>query len=288
VLVIAFLLVATFRGRTQSIPPPPILSPSRRAERVRGAIISGLIGITVIILFVFLISDFAAGRAIYPLDDPSPVRIKVTGHQWWWEIQYEEPTPSQMVTTANEIHVPVGKAVLFDLQSPDVIHSFWAPNFHGKKDLIPGHPTTTWFRAESEGNFFGQCAEFCGAQHAHMRFVVVSESPAKYQQWLEEQRKPGTSPNSEAQRKGQQVFLTGSCVLCHTINGTPARGTVGPDLTHVASRPRLAAGTLPNLPGHLAGWVLDPQKLKPGVRMPQNNLSPEQLKDLLEYLENLK
>src|SRR5207248_1784087 len=149
-----------------------------------------------------------------------------------------------------------------------------APNFQGKKDLVPGHPTTLSFRAEREGTFFGQCAEFCGAQHAHMRFVVVSEAPGKYQDWLQSQRQAGASPNSEQQKRGQTVFLTNSCALCHTIAGTPARGTVGPNLTHLASRPKLAAGTLPNLPGHLAGWVLDPQKIKPGVRMPQNSLSP--------------
>jgi cytochrome c oxidase subunit 2 len=285
-LVLGFLAAVTLRHQERT--PEPIVSPEEHGEKQKRTIISGAVTIVVVILFVFLIADFATGRTARSEGDANPLKIKITGHQWWWEVQYEDATPSQMVTTANEIHVPTGQGVLFDLQSPDVIHSFWAPNFQGKKDLVPGHPTTLSFRAEREGTFFGQCAEFCGAQHAHMRFVVVSEAPGKYQDWLQSQRQPGASPNSEQQKRGQTVFLTNSCALCHTIAGTPARGTVGPNLTHLASRPKLAAGTLPNLPGHLAGWVLDPQKIKPGVRMPQNSLSPQDLRDLLEYLESLK
>jgi cytochrome c oxidase subunit 2 len=286
-IVLIFLIAATVRKQEPGL-PPPILSPDPGLEKQKRRFIGAAVGMVVIILFVFLVGDFATGRTVHSLDDPNPLRIKITGHQWWWEVQYQDPMPSQMLTTANEIHVPVGRAVLFELQSPDVIHSFWAPNFHGKKDLVPGHPTTMWFRPEREGSFSGQCAEFCGAQHAHMRFVVVSETPAKFQSWLDAQRQSAVGPNTEQQKKGQSVFLSHSCVLCHTITGTPARGTAGPDLTHLASRPKLAAGTLPNLPGHLAGWVLDPQKIKPGAHMPQNSLGAEDLRNLLEYLESLK
>jgi len=287
-IILGLLAFATFRGQTEATPPPPILTPDPKSEKRKRTIISTAVGVVIVILFVFLIGDFATGRTVHDLTDPSPLKIKVIGHQWWWEIKYQDPTPSQMLLTANEIHVPVGKAVEFELQSPDVIHSFWAPNFNGKKDLVPGHPTALWFRPEREGEFFGQCAEFCGAQHAHMRFVVVSESPQKFEAWLDSQRQSGATPSSESEMNGRQVFLSSSCVMCHTIAGTPARGTVGPDLTHIASRKRLAAGTLPNVPGHLAGWVLDPQKVKPGVRMPQNTLSPQDLKSLLDYLESLK
>jgi cytochrome c oxidase subunit 2 len=286
-VVLGFLLSVTIRKQAQEF-PPPILSPDPVLETRKGTFIGGAVAVVVVILFLFLVSDFATGRTLRPPDDADAVKIKITGHQWWWEVQYEDPTPSQMVTTANEIHVPVGKTVLFELRSPDVIHSFWAPNFDGKKDLVPGHPTTLRFRPEREGSFFGQCAEFCGAQHAHMRFVVVSEKPGKFQSWLEAQRQSAPSPSTDAQKKGQALFQSSSCALCHTIAGTPARGTVGPDLTHVASRPKLAAGTLPNMPGHLAGWILDPQKIKPGAHMPQNSLNPEDLRNLLEYLESLK
>ena len=194
----------------------------------------------------------------------------------------------KIVTTANEIHVPVGRPVQFELHSTDVIHSFWAPNFNGKKDLIPGHPTTLLITASRAGTFRGQCAEYCGAQHAHMRFVMVAEPVAAFDGWLAAQRQPSAAPGTEEEKKGLQVFTSSSCVLCHTIQGTSARGTVGPNLTHIASRPRLAAGTLPNNEGHLGGWILDPQQIKPGAHMPQNNLSPADLKALLSYLETLK
>jgi len=286
-VVMAFLMSITLRKQSSAM-LPPILSPDPNLEKQKRTFVGSAVALVIVILFVFLISDFATGRTLRPHEDPNPLKIKITGRQWWWEVQYEDPVPSQMVTTANEIHVPIGKAVLFELRSPDVIHSFWAPNFDGKKDLVPGHPTTLRFRAEREGSFFGQCAEFCGAQHAHMRFVVISENAGKFQSWLDAQRQSAASPGTDVQRKGQGVFLSGSCALCHTIAGTPARGTVGPDLTHVASRPELAAGTLPNVPGHLAGWILDPQKIKPGVHMPQNSLKPEDLRNLLEYLEILK
>jgi cytochrome c oxidase subunit 2 len=220
--------------------------------------------------------------------DPNPLLLKVTARQWWWEVQYEEGGPSEFVTDANEIHLPVGRTVAIDLHSPDVIHSFWVPNLHGKRDMIPGHPTRIFLRADEPGTYWGQCAEFCGYEHAKMRFAVIVEPPDQFKSWLEAQRKPAAPPQSDSERRGQQVFLGTTCIMCHTIQGTPARGTVGPNLTHIASRTRLAAGTLPNTRGHLAGWVADPQRIKPGVRMPMNPLSPEELRTLLDYLESLK
>jgi len=212
----------------------------------------------------------------------------VTGHQWWWEIQYQDATPSNIVTTANEIHIPVGRPVQIQLRSGDVIHSFWIPNLHGKKDAFPDHETSLWLQADREGFFDGQCAEFCGAQHAHMRMQLVAESESKFQSWLQNQRQSAPQPQSDMQKKGQQVFLSHTCVTCHTIQGTDAGARLGPNLTHLASRQKIAAGTLPNMTGHLAGWIIDPQKIKPGVRMPQNPLNPEDLRALLEYLESLK
>jgi cytochrome c oxidase subunit 2 len=170
----------------------------------------------------------------------------------------------------------------------DVIHSFWAPNFHGKKDLVPGHPTTLWFRAQRPGTFRGQCAEFCGAQHAHMRFVIVAEPQEQFIAWRAGQSEAAAPPANEMQQRGQNIFLKTTCAMCHTIQGTGASATVGPNLTHVATRQMIAAGTLPNNRGHLGGWIIDPQHLKPGVRMPPHNLAPEDLQALLDYLESLK
>jgi cytochrome c oxidase subunit 2 len=192
------------------------------------------------------------------------------------------------VRTANEIHVPVGRPVAIDLKSRDVIHSFWVPNLHGKMDAIPGRVTNTWLQADSPGVWRGQCAEFCGLQHAHMALTVVAHPAHEFEQWLSAQREPATQPTEEIALRGQQVFLSGPCMMCHTIRGTPALSAFGPDLTHVASRRTLAAGTIPNTRGHLAGWILDPQVIKPGTRMPPTALGSEDLQALLAYLERLR
>jgi cytochrome c oxidase subunit 2 len=292
VMTAIYLLVQMFFvwGFSKQAPKDaaPVLNSEPRRERKLTCFLGIFIGITAVILLVFMIDDFSTGLHTRKLDDPHPLRILVTGHQWWWEIQYEDDTPSNIVVTANEIHIPVGKAVQFDLQSVDVIHSFWSPNFDGKKDLVPGHPTGLWFRATKTGTFFGQCAEFCGLQHAHMRFEIVVDTPERFQGWLTAQNQSASSPADEIQKHGQQVFLNGSCILCHTISGTPARGTIGPDLSHLASRQMIGAGTIPNTRGHLGGWILDAPRIKPGTHMPQNNLSPADFQALLAYLESLK
>jgi cytochrome c oxidase subunit 2 len=243
---------------------------------------------TAVVLFGLIILDFFAGNAIYAKPDPNALAIKVTGHQWWWEVQYKNPLPSEVMTTANEIHVPVGRPVKFELQSDDVIHSFWVPNMNGKKDLVPGHPATTWFTATRAGEFRGQCAEYCGEQHAHMRLVFIAQPPAEFEQWLSEQKKSAAEPTTDSQRRGRDLFLSHQCVMCHTIQGTNARATPGPDLTHIAGQKMLAAGELPNTRGYLAGWILNPQVLKPGVKMPPNDFTSDDLNALLDYLESLK
>ncbi len=289
-IVLLFLSIAIFRGRYRKPQdfPAPDLTPNPAQERKMQRVVVGAVGLTVVILFALLVKDSFTERSIYSLPDPKPVDIQITGHQWWWEVKYLIGGPSGIVTTANEIHVPVGKAVRFQLRSTDVIHSFWAPNFHGKKDLIPGDPTTVWFKADKTGMFRGQCAEYCGHQHAHMRFVIIAESKDHFEQWLNDQRKSSIQPVTQSQKHGQQVFLSSPCVVCHAIQGTNARATLGPDLTHLASRQMIAAGTIPNTRGHLGGWILDPQGIKPGVLMPQNVLSPQDLNDLLDYLQSLK
>ncbi|HYG11179.1 MAG TPA: cytochrome c oxidase subunit II [Pyrinomonadaceae bacterium] len=292
-IVMCLLLVAAFRRRrplSGDRTDEPDTKPDPGRERRMSHAVMGGVGITVIILFVLLVSSFLTGRSLYSIASSGEgvIVIEVTGHQWWWDVKYSNDTPSLIVTTANEIHLPVGRPALIKLTSNDVIHSFWIPNLHGKIDLIPGHVTNTWIRADRPGTYRGQCAEFCGHQHAHMAFTVIVESAEQFQTWYEAQLRPAAQPSTPGQTRGQQVFLSSPCIMCHRIQGTDAGGRVGPDLTHVASRPTLAAGTLENTRGHLAGWVVDSQKIKPGNRMPPNNLEPQDLQALLDYLQSLK
>jgi cytochrome c oxidase subunit 2 len=245
-------------------------------------------GVTILLLFAMLISSFFASRATAALTSKDPVTIQVNGHQWWWEINYPNSEADKTVNTANEIHVPVGVPVLIESTSSDVIHSFWAPNIHGKRDLMPGYTTDIWMQVDEPGRWRGQCAEFCGEQHAHMAFYIVAEPRAKYQQWLDAQVLSATEPGNAQTAHGREVFLTHACVLCHTIRGTTAGSRVGPDLTHIASRETIAAGSLPNNIGNLGGWIANPQSIKPGARMPPNPMASQDLTDLLAYLETLR
>jgi cytochrome c oxidase subunit II len=245
-------------------------------------------GLTVLILFAFLIADISVGRSITANPGHGAIQISVTGRQWWWEVQYRDSLPSNWVTTANEIHVPVGRPVVFELKSGDVIHSFWPPSLSGKRDQIPGNENSLWFQADSAGVYRGQCAEFCGHQHAKMGFLIVAEPPDSFAHWLQSQRDTALTPTDSAGSRGQEVFLGSSCVMCHAIAGTPAGSRVGPDLTHLASRRTIAAGTLPNTRGNLARWIVNPQTIKPGTRMPPSQLPSGDLQALLAYLETLK
>ncbi len=296
VVVMVFLLWGAVRSRVARRAAVgedgPNLAPAPARERRMGMLISGAVGVTTIVLLVLMVSEFMTTRSLASLsrspEAKNAVSIAVTAKQWWWEVQYQDETPSNMVTTANEIHIPVGRPVVIQLQSPDVIHSFWVPNLAGKKDAVPGHPTEIRMRADRAGKYEGHCAEICGHQHANMRFVVVAEPQEDFDRWLDAQRQPAREPTTEAQQRGKTFFLNTTCASCHSISGTPAFGRVGPNLTHVASRPTLAAGAVPNRPGHVAGWIIDPQKIKPGTRMPQHALPPRDLRDLLEYVESLK
>ena len=215
------------------------------------------------------------------------LKIELTGYRWWWKVEYSDPEPAKTVITANEIHIPIGRPVLINTYSQDVIHSFWIPALQGKRDLIPGNPSAIWLQADQPGVFEGQCAEFCGFQHAHMRLVLVAESQEQFQAWLDAQRQPARSPANSTAERGQKIFVSGPCALCHSIRGTDANGHVAPDLTHLAGRLKIAAGTLPNTPGHLAGWIIDSQHIKPGNAMPPTSLSAEDLQALLAYLGGL-
>jgi cytochrome c oxidase subunit II len=288
-LVVLAMLAAVWRRRVsgQALDLPGEPKPERR-ERGLGIMVAGAVAVTVAILFVFTISSFLLERRIFAAPPEDALEIQVTGHQWWWQVRYMDPDPSKIVETANEIHIPVGRKVAVRLSSPDVIHSFWVPALHGKRDLIPGQAAIFWIQADRPGSYRGQCAEFCGWQHAHMSFWVHVEEPEAFQAWLDQQRRPAPEPPDDLTRRGRDVFVTGPCAMCHAISGTTASARFGPDLTHVASRTTLAAGTLPNTRGHLAAWISDPQAFKPGNRMPPTFLPPEELQALLAYLETLR
>lgn len=222
--------------------------------------------------------------ASYLQPPPDTLRLHVIAHQWWWEIRY----PDLGVVTANEIHVPTGKAVTVDLTSADVIHSFWAPELGGKMDVIPGHDNQTWFQTERDGVFRGFCAEFCGAQHANMGFLVVSEPAEEFEAWVKNEQAEARTPASDLARAGEQAFIASGCGACHTIAGTRAQGKVGPNLTHVGGRRMIAANVLENTPENMARWIADPQGLKPGNFMRTPPLSDETVQQLTAYLEGLK
>jgi cytochrome c oxidase subunit 2 len=283
-LVGAALLWAGFRRRGNTEPS----GDNAREERPLRTAVLLATGVTTAILFVFLVFDVSVGRTITTNPGTGALQVRVTGHQWWWEVQYRDSLPKNWVTTANEIHIPVGRPVVFELRSSDVIHSFWPPNLSPKRDQIPGNENSLWFQADSAGVYRGQCAEFCGHQHAKMAFLIVAQPPSEFASWLARQRDTAASPTDALAQRGKAVFLASSCVMCHTISGTTAGSRVGPDLTHLASRRTIAAGTLPNTRGNLAGWILDAQAIKPGVKMPPTRLSSADLQALLAYLETLE
>ena len=210
------------------------------------------------------------------------LKVEVIGHQWWWEVRY----PDLGVTTANELHLPVGRPVSLSLKSADVIHSFWVPRLGGKRDMIPGRVNSLNFTVTEAGEYTGQCAEFCGVSHANMRLLVIAQSPAEFEAWTGHLKAPPAPPAREA-AQGLQAFLAGGCVACHAIQGV-AFGVVGPDLTHFGSRKTLAAGLLPNIPEHLARWLANPPLVKPGTLMPKLPLTQAQLSALVAYLGSLK
>ena len=255
----------------------------RRLERV----VTGAGVVTVIILLGFLIVDFSVGRALAQHPQRG-LTIDVIGHQWWWEVLYENPDPSRQLITANEIHVPVGEPVQLKLRARDVIHSFWAPNLNGKRDLIPGYMSTMWFTADTPGVYRGQCAEFCGLQHAKMAFYVVADPRPRFDAWLAAASQSPQPPTDSTLVYGQRVFMSTGCAVCHTISGTQAQATVGPNLSHLKSRATIASGTLANTSANLMGWIVNPQAIKPGVLMPAIPLKPDQLTALVAYLETLK
>ena len=281
-LVVCFLFWALWRarktGHAHRTPDAPGMSTALHAW----------IGLVVVALFGITVTSYAVDRAIFRANQHKGLVLQVTSQQWWWTIEYENDDPSQSFQTANEIHLPVNVPVTLSLRSPDVIHSFWVPNLHGKQDLIPGRDTDIHLQPTRVGVFRGQCAEFCGAQHANMAVFVIVESQQDFDRWRAGQLQPAREPSDSTTTHGRDAFMTSACALCHTIRGTDAGGVTGPDLTHVASRLSLAAGTLNYSRGNLAAWIADPQGIKPGNHMPKVGLPPDDLQSITAYLDGLK
>lgn len=286
-LVIGALWLAIRRARARA--PGDNGDLPRRDARSKTAVATAMAA-TVLVLLGLLAGDFVVGRAVLGELEPygEAVRIRVTGQQFWWQVEYDDDIPSRQVVTANELVVPVGRPIQLYLRSRDVIHSFWLPALAGKKDLIPGITNTLRFSVTRAGRYEGQCAEFCGYQHANMRTYLTAVSPQEFEDWKARQRQPAAAPSTTEQQRGRDVFERSSCVLCHAIQGTRASASVGPDLTHFASRPRIAASSLPNSAGFLAAWITEPQKLKPGTNMPPTRLPPADLEALVAYLGSLR
>jgi cytochrome c oxidase subunit 2 len=282
-LVVVFLVASIFRERQPRVEPLALSAP---VERQTGAIVGTLTLLTGLIVVGLTVLSYAAQQQIFGPRDA--LTIEVIGHQWWWELRYPDPTAARTLTSANELHVPVGKTVRLQLTSNDVIHSFWVPSLMGKADLIPGRTNELTFTAQKAGVYDGQCAEFCGLQHTFMGLKVIADEPAAFEAWKAAQLAPAATPSTDMQQKGLGVFLTNPCMSCHSVRGTPAGGALGPDLTHLASRSTLAADRLPLTRGNLAAWITDPQTLKPGVNMPNVPIEPADLDPLLDYLMALK
>lgn len=284
-LAVMLALLASFRARRAEGTDPLSADPHR--ERRAHALVGWLTVATGLVVLVLTGLSYAGQRRLFG-DEAGQLTIRVIGHQWWWEVQYEDPEPSRGFATANEIHVPVGVPVQVKLESTDVIHSFWVPSLMGKQDLIPGRNNAIRFTVERPGIYRGQCAEFCGMQHAKMGLLVIADDEASFARWRDGQVAPRPEPASDEARAGEAAFVAAPCSMCHQVRGTAAAGRNGPELTHVGSRRTLAAGTLPMSRGNLAAWIVDPHGIKPGVNMPLVKLDPDQLNTISAYLEGLK
>ena len=291
VIIAVLLLIAIFRHREEIV-----LDKQNRLPLGQGA--GGMswiyigVSISTVVLFACVVwTIFTIAAVVAPPSKPA-LTLDVTAHQWWWEIRYNNDEPSGIFTTANEIHIPIGEPVRINLSSVDVIHSFWVPQLAGKMDLIPGINNSTWLQANKVGDYTGQCAEYCGAQHAHMAFHVIAQTPAEFLAWRQQQVSEAETPQTNQHRQGQDVFIN-RCSICHTVRGgtvggTFAGGKLGPDLTHLASRGTIAAGLLPNNDATRSSWIMGSQALKPGCSMPALQLSSQDLTTVVAYLGILK
>ncbi|MEA3008940.1 MAG: cytochrome c oxidase subunit [Sphingomonadales bacterium] len=286
VLVLAFLAAAMLRRRGEGRDGPGESEAPDEGGVSRTLV--GWIGLIALGLTILTLGSYFADRGAARAAANPALEIKVTANQWWWDVEYVGATPQATVRTANELHLPVGVPAHIILVSNDVIHSFWIPNLAGKQDMIPGRVLDATLTPSHVGEYRGQCAEYCGVQHAHMALDVKVESRSDFLRWRAAQLLPARPPTTPLQQAGYNYFMGRECSACHNITGTSANAQVAPDLTHLASRKTIAAGTLPMTRGHLYGWVADPQGPKPGNNMPYIGLEPAELHAVVAYLESLK
>jgi cytochrome c oxidase subunit 2 len=285
VIIIALLLAGAIWRR-----PGIVASPGTRLDVAPDT--GGLqwlwigVGLSSLVLLFSVVWTVAVIAEIASPPEKPAVSIEVTGHQWWWQVRYLSDDPSRIFTTANEIHIPTGRPVLFKLIGADVIHSFWVPALAGKTDVIPGQTNETWLEARKPGTYRGQCTEYCGIEHAKMGFIVIADKPADFAHWQAHQLQSAPTPSGDAVA-GEAVFNT-HCGSCHAVRGTDAAGVLGPDLSHLMQRKTLGAGILPNDPADLAKWISDPQGIKPGNLMQKPELSGTELAQIDAYLETLR
>ena len=276
-LVTGLIVYSLMKYRWREGEPDPEQIPGQHTvELIWTAVPLGI----VVLLFALTVQTMGVA-------DPAPAPVPdlvITGHQWWWEARY----PKSGVITANEIHIPTGQEFSVRLEAADVLHEFWVAQLARKMITVPGHPNYIWLEADTAGSYAGSCSEFCGTEHAWMRFTVVAQSPAEFAAWEQAQLQPSTPPMTADAQAGEQIFMQMSCVNCHDINGTPANKRVGPDLTHLASRGQIGAGILDNTPDNLRRWLRNPQEVKPGVEMPNFEFTEEQVNQLTAYLETLR
>jgi cytochrome c oxidase subunit 2 len=283
------LIWAAWRYRASRMPgPAPQIHGSTRLEIAWTAIPLVVLAVVFVLMLGTMreISSVVTWSTTTAPSGVADLRVLARGYQWWWEYRYT--TTSGEVVAANELHIPVGVPVDLALEAHDVIHSFWVPELNGKTDMIPGRINHLRLYAARAGAFSGQCAEFCGLEHAWMRISVIADEPADFTRWLTAQATPRLPPSGAVAEAGERVFTANVCASCHTIRGTGAAGLAGPDLTHVGSRLTLGAGVLANDDTGMRAWIADPQRYKPGVFMPQVPLSAADLTALIAYLRSLQ
>jgi cytochrome c oxidase subunit 2 len=275
------LVLAWFRRRRAGM---PVVGGGKQLNLGLVIVFGIAIPVAVNVALFIVANFFVIEQTQAPAASTTPMTIEVVGKQWFWEVRY----PGTAVVTANEIHIPARTRVNLVAVTGDVIHSFWVPQLNRKIDMIPGRRNRVLLYADKPGRYRGQCAEFCGLQHANMAMTVVAQPPARFRAWLANMAQPRRTPSGPAARRGEQVFVSERCSSCHTIRGTSAHGTIGPDLTHVATRARLAAETIANSERGLTRWISDPQKIKPGTKMPAVDLSTDELHAVVAYLRSLR
>jgi cytochrome c oxidase subunit 2 len=281
-VAVVLALVATMRRRSADPEHDYMDTAATRNRRW----LTGLVTVSAVILTIVFVASERVMHAVHGAPETGDLRVTVKAWQWWWEVAYV--LSGDTVISANEIHLPVGRRIRLELTSGDVIHSLWVPNLQGKTDLMPGDTNVMWLQADRAGVSHAPCAEYCGVQHAHMTLIVVSHTSEDFERWLAQERLGATEPTDSLRREGAVVFARAGCAYCHLVRGTNSLGKLGPDLTHFGARRTIAAATLENSALHLTAWLADPQRVKPGTRMPTTALDARQLAAVVAYVGGLR